>query len=147
MFSANLYTRGPQFLSLSRAGAATVKDKRPVNLDIGTIRLPITAWASISHRISGVVLVAASFLLLALLDLSLSGPAGFARAGELLQSPLARLVVWAIATGLIYHSLAGVKHMIMDFGIGESLEGGVLGARVVFALAILGSAATGVALW
>jgi succinate dehydrogenase / fumarate reductase cytochrome b subunit len=124
-----------------------VKDKRPVNLDLGTIRLPITAYASISHRISGVALVAAAFILLWLFDLSLSGPEGFARAGELLQAPLARAVIWAIATALIYHSLAGVKHLIMDFGIGETLEGGILGSRIVFALSAIGAVLAGVFLW
>ena len=35
---------------------ARLKKNRPVNLDIGTIRLPITAYVSILHRVSGVVL-------------------------------------------------------------------------------------------
>jgi succinate dehydrogenase / fumarate reductase cytochrome b subunit len=144
---ANLYTPGPHRFYTHDEGVVSVKDKRPVNLDIGTIRLPITAYISISHRISGVLLVVASFLLLALFDLSLSGPEGFARAGELLQSPLARLVAWAVATALIYHSFAGIKHLVMDFGIGESFEGGVLGARLVILAAVIASIATGVALW
>ena len=124
-----------------------MKDQRPVNLDIGTIRLPVTAYASITHRVSGVFLVAAAFILLALLDLSLRGPDGFARAGELLQAPLARVVLWAIATALIYHSVAGVRHLIMDFGVGETLEGGILGARLVFAITVVAALAAGVALW
>lgn len=124
-----------------------MKDNRPVNLDIGTMRLPITAYASITHRISGVIMVAASFVLLGLLDLSLSGPDGFARAGELMSSPLARALAWAIATALIYHSVAGVRHLFMDFGVGESLKGGIVGARLVIVLSIVASIATGVALW
>lgn len=124
-----------------------MRDNRPVNLDIGTIRLPITAYASIMHRMSGVVLVLSAFLLLALLDLSLSGPEGFARAAELLAAPLPKAVAWAVATALIYHALAGIKHLIMDFGIGESMQGGVFGARLVIGLALLGSIAVGVALW
>ena len=96
---------------------------------------------------SGVFLVAAAFILLALLDLSLRGPDGFARAGELLQAPLARVVLWAIATALIYHSVAGVRHLIMDFGVGETLEGGILGARLVFAITVVAALAAGVALW
>ena len=124
-----------------------MKDQRPVNLDIGTMRLPITAYASITHRISGVFLVLASFLLLWLLDMSLSGPAGFARAADMLQSVPARIIAWAVATGLIYHSFAGIRHLIMDFGIGETLEGGVLGARLVIFLSIVASLAAGVALW
>ena len=124
-----------------------MKDKRPVNLDIGTIRLPITAYVSIMHRISGVALVAASFLLLALLDLSLDGAQGFARAAELIGGPLPRLVLWLAATALIYHSLAGIRHLIMDFGIWETMEGGSMSAKLVLALAIAGSALAGVALW
>ncbi|MDA9840068.1 succinate dehydrogenase, cytochrome b556 subunit, partial [Porticoccaceae bacterium] len=30
--------------------------KRPVNLDIGTIKLPITSYVSILHRVSGVIM-------------------------------------------------------------------------------------------
>ncbi len=124
-----------------------MKDQRPVNLDIGTIRLPITAYASITHRITGVVLVVASFLLLALLDLSLSGPEGFARAQSIMGSVVVRVIAWGIATALIYHGLAGIRHLIMDFGVGETLEGGILGARLVIVLSVVASIAAGVAIW
>ncbi|MCB1849076.1 MAG: succinate dehydrogenase, cytochrome b556 subunit, partial [Halieaceae bacterium] len=51
-----------------------MKDKRPVNLDIGTMRLPITAWASIAHRASGVFLFAGMAVLIWALDASLASP-------------------------------------------------------------------------
>lgn len=124
-----------------------MKDNRPVNLDIGTIRLPVTAYASISHRISGVILVVAAFLMLWALDMSLASAEGFATIGDILSSTLARLITWAILVALLYHSLAGVRHLIMDCGIGESLEGGILGARIVFVLTAAGAALLGVALW
>lgn len=124
-----------------------MKDNRPVNLDIGTIRLPITAYASILHRISGVALVVFAFVLLALLDMSLDGAAGFVRAQELLGGPLPRILLWLIATAMIYHGLAGIRHLIMDFGVGESMKGGALGARLVLVLGVIGSALAGVALW
>jgi succinate dehydrogenase / fumarate reductase cytochrome b subunit len=143
----SLYTRGPQAQAPHDPGVVTVKDNRPVNLDFSTMRLPITAYASITHRISGVFLVLACFILLALLDLSLSGPAGFAEAADILKAPVAKALIWAITTALIYHSMAGLRHLIMDFGVGESLEGGVLGARLVFVFSALASLATGVALW
>lgn len=120
---------------------------RPVNLDLGTIALPVTAKASILHRISGVFLVAAVAVLLFLLDLSLSGEAGFARAIDVLGTPVARLVVWAVLAGLIYHAVAGVKHLLMDFGMGETLEGGLKAARITFAVAAVLIAAAGVWVW
>lgn len=124
-----------------------MKDNRPVNLDIATIRLPITAYASITHRISGVVLVLAAFLLLWALDMSLASPRGFTAVGAFLANPLVKFVAWGIAVALIYHSLAGVKHLVMDFGLGESMAGGILGARIVIALTAVGALLSGVALW
>ncbi len=125
----------------------TVKDNRPVNLDIGTMRLPITAWASISHRASGVFLFAGMAVLIWALDASLSGPEGFASVQDALASPLAKLVVWAIVAGLIYHSLAGLKHLVADFGVGETMEGGILGARIVIALSVVLILLAGVWIW
>jgi succinate dehydrogenase / fumarate reductase cytochrome b subunit len=124
-----------------------VNKTRPVNLDLGTIALPVTAKASILHRISGVFLVAAVAVLLFLLDLSLSGEAGFARAIDVLGTPVARLVVWAVLAGLIYHAVAGVKHLLMDFGMGETLQGGLKAARITFAVAAVLIAAAGVWVW
>lgn len=123
------------------------KDKRPVNLDIGSMKLPITAYVSITHRLSGVFLFLISGLLIWALDISLSSEESFQALGEMLSSPLATLLMWAIATGLSYHALSGVKHIIMDFGVGETMEGGVLGARIVIGLAIVLAAIWGVLLW
>lgn len=120
---------------------------RPVNLDLGTIRLPVTAKASILHRASGVFLVAGVAVLLYLLDLSLRDAAGFAEARDILAGPLARFVLWAVLAGLIYHCVAGVKHLLMDLGYGESLQGGILAARITFAVSAVLIAATGVWLW
>lgn len=124
-----------------------MKDNRPVNLDIGTIRLPITALVSITHRVTGVILVVSSFLLLWALDMSLAGPQSFAALEGALDNVLVKFVLWGICVALIYHSLAGVKHLIMDFGIGETMEGGVLLARMVIVLTVIGAALAGVAVW
>lgn len=126
---------------------SNVKDNRPVNLDIGTMRLPITAWASITHRATGVALFAGVAVLLWMLDTSLSSPEGFAAVSECLDSFLAKLIVWGVVSVLIYHALAGVKHLIMDFGVGETMEGGVTGARIVIALSIVLILIAGVWIW
>ena len=124
-----------------------MKDKRPVNLDIGTMRLPVTAWVSIAHRASGVFLFAGMAVLIWALDASLASPESFASLQERLGSPLGKLVIWAVVAGLIYHAVAGVKHLIMDFGIGETMAGGILGARIVIALSIVLILLAGVWIW
>jgi len=124
-----------------------VKPNRPVNLDLGTIALPLPAKASILHRVSGVALFVAVAVLLYLFDLSLSGEEGFARAAGLLATTPAKLVIWAVLAALIYHTVAGVKHLLMDAGIGESLQGGIMAARITFAVAAVLIVLAGVWVW
>ena len=125
-----------------------MNDTRPVNLDLSTIRLPITAITSILTRVSGVINFVAAGIMLYLLDLSLSGPEGFADAKSLLDTFLAKFVIWGILTVAAFHALAGIKHLAADFfGYGESLEGGVLGSRIVIVLTIVLSVLAGVWVW
>ena len=111
------------------------------------MRLPITAWASITHRATGVALFVGMAALLWLLEASLSGPEGFASVKECLDSFIAKLILWGIVSALIYHSLAGVKHLVMDFGVGETMEGGVTGARIVIALSVVLILLAGMWIW
>lgn len=122
-------------------------DKRPVNLDIGSIELPLPAIASITHRISGVFLVAGAAVLLWLLDESLASEEGFNSVKTLADSILCKLVVWATLSALIYHSVAGIKHLIMDMGYAESLEGGMTAAKLVFIVSGLLIILVGALLW
>ena len=124
-----------------------MKDNRPVNLDFTTFKLPLPAITSILHRISGAFVFVGIALLLFLLDTSLESAEGFARVGEWLGNPLVKLITWAVLAALLYHLLAGIKHLVMDFGIGETLSGGVLGARLVLTLAVVSIVAAGVWLW
>jgi succinate dehydrogenase / fumarate reductase, cytochrome b subunit len=124
-----------------------VKSQRPVNLDLATIRLPVTAKVSILHRISGVFLFVGIAVLLCLLDASLSSADGFARVAEWMGGTTAKLVVWAVLSALIYHTIAGVKHLLMDIGIGESKQGGILAARITLVAAVVLIVLAGVCLW
>jgi len=111
------------------------------------MRLPITAWVSITHRASGVFLFAGMAVLIWGLDASLTSADSFAELQSCLASPLAKLVIWAVLAGLIYHSLAGVRHLIMDLGIGETMEGGTRGARIVIVLSVVLILLAGVWIW
>lgn len=75
-------------------------------------------------------------ILIYMLDLSLASPESFASLQESMTSPIVKFIVWGVWSFLAYHTVAGVKHLIMDAGFGETLEGGVMGAKLTFAVSI-----------
>ena len=126
---------------------ANVNDKRPVNLDLTTIKFPVTALASISHRVAGVALFVAVPILLWMLDRSLASPESFAEMKQLLDSWFAKVVLFGILAAIAYHFVAGIKHVIMDWGIGETLEGGRRFATASFIVAAVLIVLAGVWVW
>ena len=124
-----------------------MNSQRPVNLDLRTIKLPITAYTSILHRISGVILFVGLAVLLYALDKSLASEEGFEQVKACMTSPLAKLVIWGLLSALLYHLVAGVRHLIMDMGIGETLEGGKLGSKIVIVISVVMIVLAGVWIW
>ncbi len=114
-----------------------MNDKRPVNLDLTTIKFPVTAIASITHRMTGVAIFVAIPVLLWMLDRSLASPESFADLKQLMTSPLAKLVLLAILAAIFYHLVAGIRHLIMDAGMAETLEGGRRGAFATFIVTVV----------
>lgn len=121
--------------------------KRPVNLEISTIKLPITAYVSILHRVSGVFLFAGMGVLMWLLDASLESAEGFAAVQETFANPVYQFIVWTVVAALAYHMAMGIRHLIMDFGIGETLKGGQLGAKLALVAAVVLIILAGVWIW
>jgi succinate dehydrogenase / fumarate reductase cytochrome b subunit len=119
----------------------------PVNLDLIIFRFPITAIASILYRVSGVVLFFGSFILMALLGMSLDNEAGFADALALLDNGFVAFIIWSVLAALAYHFVAGVKHLFMDMGYGETLESGPIFAKVSMASAVVLMVLAGVWVW
>lgn len=124
-----------------------MKKNRPVNLDIATIKLPITAYVSILHRVSGVFLFAGVAILLWMLDVSLDSQEGFNSIRDAAASPLCQVILWVVLAALAYHTVMGIRHLIMDFGIGESLKGGKTGAWIALVVAIVLIVLAGVWVW
>ncbi|KQQ56216.1 succinate dehydrogenase, cytochrome b556 subunit [Pseudomonas syringae] len=124
-----------------------MKSQRPVNLDLRTIKLPVTAYTSILHRISGVILFVGIAIMLYALDKSLASEEGFGEVKACLTSPLAKLVIWGLLSALLYHLVAGVRHLIMDAGVGETLEGGKLGSKIVIVVSVVLIVLAGVWIW
>uniref|UniRef100_UPI001FD2C606 succinate dehydrogenase, cytochrome b556 subunit n=1 Tax=Pseudomonas aeruginosa TaxID=287 RepID=UPI001FD2C606 len=86
-------------------------------------------------------------VLLFALDKSLSSEEGFELVKACLTSPLAKLVIWGLLSALLYHLVAGVRHLVMDAGVGETLEGGKRGSKIVIAIAVVLIVLAGVWVW
>ncbi|MBK8187715.1 MAG: succinate dehydrogenase, cytochrome b556 subunit [Cellvibrio sp.] len=121
--------------------------KRPVNLDFSTFKLPITALVSITHRVTGILLFGGVAALMWMLQASLESPESFATVKTLGNHPICHIVLFGILALLAYHTVMGLRHFIMDFGIGESLKGGQLGAKIALVLSIILIALAGVWIW
>lgn len=117
------------------------QNSRPINVGIGDLMgfaWPITAIASITHRVAGVVLFIGIGFALFALEVSLTDELAFGSLKAMITSPLGKLITWGLLSALAYHFVAGIKHLIMDSGVGETLEGGIFAARVtIFFSAIL----------
>jgi len=123
------------------------RKSRPVNLNLATIRFPVTAIASILHRLSGLFLfILLPFILWAFND-SLSSSASFITVQEVFSQVWLKFLLWLGLTSLAYHLFAGIRHFIMSFGYAESLRGGRAGAYLVMLLTLIFALILGIALW
>lgn len=124
-----------------------MKSDRPINLQLTTLKFPPMAIVSILHRLSGVILFVAIPCLLYMLDCSLRSEQSFLRLKQWLGAWPVKLLLWLLLSALFYHFIAGVRHLIMDLGWGESLSSGRRSALSVICLAVLSAILVGVWLW
>jgi len=91
-------------------------------------------------------LFASSLLLVWALDMSLASQESFDSLVAIMSSSIAKLILWVFLVVFSYHVLAGIRHLIMDMGVGEYFKTGALGARILFVAAALAAVAWGVVL-
>ena len=98
-------------------------DHRPVYIDLRKINLPVSALISITHRLSGMYVFFITLpLMLALIYFSTESEDSFKNLSLFLKDYkfILSLIVLSFCI-LWYHILSGVRHLIMDAHIGESL--------------------------
>lgn len=121
--------------------------KRPKNLNLFTIRLPINAVVSIMHRASGVVLFLIQPLLLWALQLSLANAEGYMRVGVLLQHWSIKVLLIGLAWAFFHHFYAGLRHLAMDVHWMTSLQKARFSSRVVLWLVGISVALFALVIW
>jgi succinate dehydrogenase / fumarate reductase cytochrome b subunit len=98
-------------------------DHRPVYIDLRKINLPVSALISITHRLSGMYVFFITLpLMLALIYFSTESENSFNDLSLFLKNYkfILGLIVLSFCI-LWYHILSGVRHLIMDAHVGESL--------------------------
>lgn len=124
-----------------------MQKKRPVNLNLFTIRFPVTAIASILHRASGVLLFIFILFMLYALSGSLQSADTFAKLQTCLSTPEMRFLSWVFLSSLVFHIFAGIRHLLMDLGYAEEKASGAYGAYLVIIFSIIVIFALGIRLW
>ncbi len=97
---------------------------RPVYINLMEIRLPVSALISITHRLSGIYNFFITLpLALYFLYFSTKSYNDFISIQDTLRSPnlISTFVTFSFLV-YIYHILSGIRHLLQDIHIGESLS-------------------------
>lgn len=121
----------------------TAQTQRPLSPHLQVYRLPMTAVLSITHRITGAVLMGGLFLLAGWLIAAALGEESYNHAMALAQSPFGLFVLFGWSACFYYHLCNGIRHLIWDTGRLFKLEHAAIANWVVLA----GAAALTLATW
>ena len=113
----------------------TIK-KRPKNLDLTTIRLPLPGKVSILHRVSGAGLFLCLPILLWLFGASLTSADTFAAFKSIASSLPAKVILAGLIWAYAHHFCAGIRFLLLDLHVGIEKEAARKSAAVVFAVSI-----------
>jgi succinate dehydrogenase cytochrome b subunit len=92
--------------------------RRPLSPHVQVYRWPLSMALSITHRITGVGLGIGTLLLTVWLLLAATSESGFERFQYFLGSAFGLFLLFCWTLALVFHSLAGMRHLWMDTGNG-----------------------------
>ena len=123
-------------------------DSRPVNLELFKFHFPITAWASISHRVSAVISWFALGAGIATFYYVSQSSLHLVHATNLLnENFFVQFIAWGLLSAFGYYCMGTIKHVIQDMGYFEEFESGkkISWASILAGVAI--SIMLGVYIW
>ncbi len=100
-------------------------------------RMPLAAWVSILHRISGALMFLVGLpLILYLFQQSVVSELSFERYREFVSNWFVRLVLLGLIWAYLHHFLAGMRHLLMDLDVGVEKAAGRTSAAIVLAVSL-----------
>ena len=124
----------------------TIK-KRPKNLDLTTIKLPLPGKVSILHRVSGAGLFLCFPVLLWLFGASLTSPDSFASFKAVFATLPAKVVLAGLIWAFIHHFCAGIRFLLLDMHVGIEKEAARSSSRIVLIVSLILTVTIGAKLW
>lgn len=95
---------------------------RPVFLNLLQIRLPLTGWVSIAHRLTGVLLFLLLPVPLYLWQLSLESQTGYQQVQTWWGMWPLRILTLLLLWWFFHHTVSGLRFLFIDLDRGVSLE-------------------------
>jgi succinate dehydrogenase / fumarate reductase cytochrome b subunit len=117
----------------------TIMDAMPKSPHIAIYRWRPPMVASLAHRASGLLLLVFALFLLCVVVIAHNGDADAYRAlQQWLHHPVGYLFLLLSGTAVIYHSINGLRFLLLDLGVGESRQQMRLSAKLSIASAVAG---------
>ena len=110
--------------------------KRPKNLDLLSIRLPLPAKVSILHRISGAGLFLCLPVLLWLFQASVTSQEGYDSVRSLAGMLPVQIILGGLIWAFVHHFCAGIRFLLLDLHIGVEKQQAVMSSVLVFAVSL-----------
>jgi succinate dehydrogenase / fumarate reductase, cytochrome b subunit len=108
---------------------------------IAGYRMPLAAFVSILHRISGLLMFLLLPFILYLLDKSLLSEISFDSFRNFASNWFVKLVILALSWAFLHHFCAGLRHLVMDLHIGLDKDSSRKSAASVLAVSLVLAAA------
>jgi len=121
--------------------------KRPKHLALHLIKLPLAAYVSILHRLSGLLLFVFLPLMLWVLHSSLRSISSYTGLMELLQHPLSKMLWLVLLWAFLHHFCAGIRYLAIDLHLTSSLAKARASSKWVIGISLILTILIGVRLW
>ena len=115
---------------------------RPLSPHLGIYRKQITTVLSITHRMTGLALVAGTLLLVTWLCSAAYAPRLYPQLRDCIASPIGQLLLLGWTVSFYFHLANGVRHLFWDIGKGFSLPAAARSGWLVVIFAIAMTAFT-----
>ncbi len=124
------------------------QNDRPIDIQFGKFSWPVTAIASILHRICAVIIWVGLGISLATLYFVSQSEASLDLVKATLQSSFtAQFIVWGLLSAFGYYCMGTIKHLIQDMGYCEEFASGKIISWVAIILGLALSVLAGVYVW